>query len=183
MTWLILAAGSADASTPEHRAAAAVAATLGLPLQRIRILAERPLEFAFVDGDYKIYTVRDLGSGKTRDVALDQRTGERIDPDALKARERQLAASEGAKLAPDLRDLLLRHPELEAIEVRAKFAAHGHEQLEAELARLGIEAEPSSGEGGPVLETRLSAPQIASLAKFGLVRSIQLLTEPVILDR
>jgi len=178
-----VAGSSADAAASE------VATALGLRPERIQVLDRRDLALAFVEGDYEIYTIRDLVTGEPQDVALDERTGARVDAEALRARDRELAADRGVKLAPDLRELLLRHPELPAIEVEATFdpgagaAGPKRRQLEAELARLGIAASPVAVDNGWALRASLSARQVARLAQLEPVRSVELLADPVILDR
>jgi hypothetical protein len=185
----VVAAVGFPVAAVDGSASSEVAAALGLPSDRIRVLDERPLVFAFVEGEYRIFTIRNLATSELQDVTLDQATGERVDPDGLRARDRELAASEGKKLTPALRDLLVRHPELSALEVRATFdeprsgaAGQGRARLESELARLGIEASPRATDDGLVLEVSLPARLVARLARIPSVRAIELVADPVILD-
>lgn len=186
----VVAAVGLPLASVHGSASSEVAAALGLPSERIRVLDERPLVFAFVEGEYRIFTIRDLATGELQDVTLNEESGERVDPDSLRARDRELAASEGKKLTPVLLDLLLRHPELVAIEVRAVFdeprsgeSREGRARLESELARLGIEASPRESGDGLVLEASLPARLVARLAQMPSVRAIELMADPVILDR
>lgn len=185
----VVAAVGLPVAAVHGSASSEVAAALGLPSDRIRVLDERPLVFAFVEGEYRTFTIRNLATGELQDVTLSEDSGERVDPDSLRARDRELAATEGAKLTPALRDLLVRHPELAAIEVRAMFdqprpgaSGQGRARLESELARLGIGASPRDSGEGLVLEASLPARLVARLAQMPSARAIELVADPVILD-
>jgi hypothetical protein len=94
-----------------------VAAAQGRSVDRLTELDRRPLRFAFLPGNYETVVVRDRGTGETLEVTLDAATGHRVDPAELVRRDREVAASRGAALSPELRDLAVRHPELADVRV------------------------------------------------------------------
>jgi len=98
-----------------------VASILGRPVERLQVLDRRPLLFAFLEGQYEIYVIRDLTTDETLEIALDLNSGHRIDPVELRKLDRECATVEGHRLEPRLLDLLLRHPNLPLIDVRLHF--------------------------------------------------------------
>jgi hypothetical protein len=138
---------------------AQVAAALGRPADRLLELDRRPLRLAFLDGEYETVVVRDRGTEETVEATLDAATGESADAEELLRRDRQLAASMGGALSPQLRDLVLRHPELEGIQV---------------AVRRERDPEPT--------ELQASARELVALAREPDVVGIVLLEDPVILD-
>jgi hypothetical protein len=137
---------------------AQAAEALGRPLERVQELDRRLLRLAFAGGSYETVVVRDRASGETVEVTLDASTGERVDAADLRRRDRELADQLGSALAPALRDLLLRHPELPAVRVR--------------IAREGAQ-------GGRV---QAAATDIVALAQEPDVTRIELAEDPEILD-
>jgi hypothetical protein len=139
--------------------------------------------YAFLKRTADIFTVRDTVTGETFETALDAVTGQLVDLHDLARRERVEAGRVGGKLAPELRDLLVRHPDLARVSVRifldgtqgVAVSAEAREQIE----RLGIDPPDSSSK----LEVSLPPAEIIELATNPLVRSLQLAEEPVILDR
>jgi hypothetical protein len=75
------------------------------------------VHLAFVPGSYETVVVRDRAGGDTLEVTLDEASGARVDPAELRRRDRELAGRLGGPLSAQLRDLLLRHPELDAVRV------------------------------------------------------------------
>jgi hypothetical protein len=138
---------------------AQVAAALGRPADRLQELDRRPLRLAFLDGEYETIVVRDRGTEETVEATLDAATGESADPEELLRRDRQLAASVGGALSPQLQELVLRHPELEAIQVAVT------RESDTEPTRL-----------------QASARELVALAQEADIAAIELLEEPVILD-
>jgi hypothetical protein len=138
---------------------AQVAAALGRPAEQLIELDRRPLPVAFLDRDYETIVVRDRVSGATLEATLDAATGEQTDPAELLRRERELAASRGRRLSPQLRDLLVRHPELRNVHV----------------------AVTREGDPEPV-PLRASVPEIVALAREPGVAGVDLLEDPKILD-
>jgi hypothetical protein len=138
---------------------ARVAEALGRPAERLFELDRRPLELAFLDRDYETIVVRDRASGETLEATLDAATGEQADPAELRRRDRELAASLGRRFSPELRELVLRHPELQTLHVA--------------VTREG-DAEP--------MTVRAGARELVALARQPDVVGIELLEEPVILD-
>jgi hypothetical protein len=138
---------------------AQVAAALGRPAEQLLELDRRPLRLAFLDGEYETVVVRDRATEETVETTLDSATGEPADTEELLRRDRQLAASVGGSLSPQLRDLVLRHPELEALEVA--------------VTRVDDPA-PTT--------LRASARELVTLAQEPDVVGIELLEDPVILD-
>jgi hypothetical protein len=136
-----------------------VAAALGRRAEDLLELDRRPLRVAFLHHTYETIVVRDRPSGATVEVTLDPATGERADPAELRRRDRELAEKFGGPLSPELRDLVLRHPELEAVHVA--------------VTREG-DSEPTS--------LRVSVRKVVELAQEPGVARIGLLGEPEILD-
>jgi hypothetical protein len=136
-----------------------VAAALGRPAEQLVELDHRPLTFAFLGGDYETVVVRDRSSGRIIEATLDAASGQRVDAAELRRRDRDLAASLGTRLSPELRYLLLRHPDLPAVSV------------------LVIR----SGDSGRTT-VRAEARQIVTLAQDAGVARIELLEEPEIKD-
>jgi hypothetical protein len=138
---------------------AQVAEALGRPVGQLSELDRRPLPLAFLDRDYETIVVRDRASGATLEATLDVATGERADPAELLRRDRELAARRGRRLSPQLRDLVVRHPELQKIDV-----AVTHE-----------------GDPDPI-PRRASARELVALAREPRVAMIELMEDPKILD-
>jgi hypothetical protein len=136
-----------------------VAAALGRPAEQLVELDHRPLTFAFLGGDYETVVVRDRSSGRNIAATLDAASGQRVDAAELRRRDRDLAASLGTRLSPELRYLLLRHPDLPAVSVLVS----------------------RSGDSGRTT-VRAEARQIVTLAQDAGVARIELLEEPEIKD-
>jgi hypothetical protein len=136
-----------------------VAAALGRPADRLLELDRRPLRLAFLGGEYETVVVRDRSTEETVEATLDAVTGEPADAEELLRRDRQLAASFGGALSPQLRDLVLRHPELEGVLVA--------------VTREG-DPEPTT--------VRASARELVALAQEADIAAIELLEDPMILD-
>jgi hypothetical protein len=136
-----------------------VAAALDRPVEALRELDRRPLRLAFLGGTYETVVVRDRVTGATLEATLEAVNGESVDPVELRRRDRELAERHGAVLDPPLLDLLLRHPELEAIRVlvtRERMA--------------------------DAVPLRAAAREVAALARDPDVTRIELAEEPEILD-
>jgi hypothetical protein len=114
---------------------------------------------AFLGGEYETVVVRDRSTEETVEATLDAVTGEPADAEELLRRDRQLAASFGGALSPQLRDLVLRHPELEGVLVA--------------VTREG-DPEPTT--------VRASARELVALAQEADIAAIELLEDPMILD-
>lgn len=190
--WMSVAGGGhLDAGEESGESPAAVrgtvAAILERPVERLRVLDRRTLALAFVEGRYAIVVVRDLETDETLEVAFDVDRELPVDPTRLRQRDRERAAVEGRKLQPDLRELVLRHPELEEVEVQLRLVPpemNGRLQLlEAELQRLEVEATwrqlPS---GADPVAAILSAQGIVRLASSPLIEEMELLGDPEIVD-
>jgi hypothetical protein len=137
---------------------AQVAEALGRPLEELQELDRRPLRLAFAGGEYETVVARDRARGGTVEATLDATSGERVDAAELRRRDRELADRLGAALEPQLRDLLLRHPELPAV-----------------LVTVTRERTPS--------ETLRAAPtEIVALAQGPGVTRIELAEDPEIPD-
>jgi hypothetical protein len=136
-----------------------VAAALGHSAERLVELDRRPLIFAFLDGGYETVVVRDRTTGQIIGATVDAASGERIDAAELRGRDRDLAASVGTRLSAELRDLLVRHPDLPAMSVLV--SRHG-------------DSDPTA--------LRAGAREIATLAQDASVARIELLEEPEIKD-
>jgi hypothetical protein len=136
-----------------------VAAALGRPAEQLVELDHRPLTFAFLGGDYETVVVRDRSSGRIIEATLDAASGQRVDAAELRRRDRDLAASLGTRLSPELRYLLLRHPDLPAVSVLVS----------------------RSGDSGRTT-VRAEVRQIVTLAQDAGVARIELLEEPEIKD-
>lgn len=138
---------------------AQVAAALGRPAEQLFELDRRPLPVAFLDHDYETVVVRDRVSGATVEATLDAATGEQADPAELIRRDRALAASRGRRMSPQLRDLVVRHPELHNVHVA--------------VTRQGDPA---------AVPLRVSVRELVALALEPGVARIELLEDPKILD-
>ena len=136
-----------------------VAAALGRPAEQLVELDHRPLTFAFLGGDYETVVVRDRTTGRIIEAILDAASGQRVDAAELRRRDRDLAASLGSRLSWELRDLLLRHPDLPAVSVLVS--------RRGDSGRTALRAE---------------ARQIVTLAQDAGVVRIELLGEPEIKD-
>lgn len=132
---------------------------LGRPADELFELDRRPLRLAFLDRTYETIVVRDRATGTTVEATLDAATGERADPAELLQRNRELAAKLGGPLSPTLRDLVLRHPDITAVDVA--------------VTREG-DLEPTS--------LRASARELVGLAQQPGVAWIELLEDPEIPD-
>jgi hypothetical protein len=136
-----------------------VAAALGRRAEDLLELDRRLLRLAFLEDIYETVVVRDLPSGATVEITLGPATGERVDPAELRARDRALAERLGGPLSARLRDLVVRHPDLESVLVA--------------VTREG-DSQPTS--------LRLNVREIVALARGTGVARIELLVEPEILD-
>jgi hypothetical protein len=136
-----------------------VAEALGRPAEQLTELDRRPLLLAFLEGDYETVVVRDRATEETVEATLDAATGEPADPVELRRRDRGLAVRLGGRLSSQLQDLVLRHPELESIEV---------------AVTRSVDPEPRT--------VRSSARELVALAREPDVVGIELLEDPVILD-
>lgn len=132
-------------------------AALGRPVDVLVELDRRPFRLAFLPGSYVTVTVRDRTTREVLEPTLDLDTDTAVDADALRRLDRA-AAEQRRALTPDLRDLLLRHPDLRRIEVRATRADGSTDALVTD------------------------APGVASLADAPDVVRIALATDPEILD-
>jgi hypothetical protein len=103
---------SADVITLEH-----VASVLGLPSDQLLELDRRAVRLAFVRGSYTTVVARNRADGSTIELTLDDTSGEIVEAAQLRQQDRELAAKIGSRMSEDLRDLVLRHPELPAIRV------------------------------------------------------------------
>jgi hypothetical protein len=171
-----------------------VSSILGRPVGRLTELDRRLLPLAFVEGRYETFVLRDRETEEVLKVTLDRDALEAVDPQELRSLDRERAATEGAKLTPGLRDLVLRHPELSRIEIGVRLSreateefAHSVRSLQArvdeELARLGIEASlPLGLQIPPEGKAALSVAEIVMLCGSPLIDEIELLADPVVLD-
>jgi hypothetical protein len=91
-----------------------VADVLGRPAGELAELDRRSVRLAFLPGDFLTVTVRDLRSQEVLEPTIDLRAEVAVDPAALRSQDRAEAATR--PLAPRVRDLLLRHPDLGRIE-------------------------------------------------------------------
>lgn len=180
-----------------------VASILGRPVERLRVLDRRPLLFAFLEGQYEVYVVRDLTTDETLEIALDLNSGRRVDPVELRKLDRECATVQGRKLEPRLLDLLLCHPNLPRIDVRLYFDLESVRYpgespqmdwlepalrerfqacLDAELRQLAIDVPIRVRSDFPILEATLSAIHVVKLSRSLLIQSIELVAEPEILN-
>lgn len=168
-----------------------VADVVGLPADRLWELDRRALTFLLLRGRFQAFTLRDRETGRTFDVSLDRDTNSLVDEEALRTRDRELVSRHAPALAPALRDLLLRHPELGECDIRilgpstTPGEAGGHERLQSRIrqvcAEAGLERQYQRDAHG-VIRTSLPVAQILQLAKGGDVTRIELAAEPEILD-
>ena len=101
---------------PGDEMLALVAAVLRRPVEQLVELDRRSFRLAFVPGDFATVTVRDRRSREVLEVTIDRANGVAVDQAALRSQDQQAARAWPA-LTPGLRDLLLRHPDLNRIEV------------------------------------------------------------------
>ena len=181
-----------------------VAKILGRPVERLQELDREPLLLAFLEGQYETFVVRDLSLGESLEVTLDIESGQRVNPVELRNLDRQLGAIKGRKLEPELLEIVLRHPDIEQIQVRLQFAIESirlpslglrevdwshlelrkvfKSRLDSELRELDIDVASWLPTDSPYLEVTLSAHQGVKLGDSKLIRSIQLVAEPEVLD-
>lgn len=178
-----------------------VASILGRPVEELQELDRRPLPLAFLGGRYGAFVIRDLTTGETLDVTLDLNSGRPVDPVELRRLDRERGAVEGRKLEPRLLEVLLRHPDLEQVQVQLHFSLEPAQpsigavdwsdansrqdfqsRLDAELRRLDVDEPLYVPSDSPVLAVTLSAPQIVKLGSSPLIQSIALLATPRIRD-
>jgi len=178
-----------------------VASILGRPVEDLQVLDRRPLPLTFLGGRYETFVVRDRTTGETLEVTLDLDSGRRVDAVELRRLDRERATVEGRKLEPELLEMLLRHPDLEGVQVRLHFSLEpvrppggeadwsdaGVRQefqalLDVELRELGFDGPFGIPPNAPELEVTLSAPQIIKLGGSPLIQSIDMVAEPKILD-
>jgi hypothetical protein len=93
-----------------------LAIQLGRPADRLVELDRRPLQLLVHPGSYITVTLRDRQSREVLEPTLDLHTGNLVDAHDLRKRDRE-AVERRAALAPPLRRLLLRHPDLPSLEV------------------------------------------------------------------
>lgn len=136
-----------------------VGAALGRQPEALRELDRRPLRLAFLGASYETVVVRDRITGETLEVTLGVEDGERVDAAELRRRDREVAEREGQAIDPNLRELLLRHPELQSMRVVVTRAAAGN--------RSPLRAGPGD---------------IAAMARDPDVTRIELVEDPEILD-
>lgn len=200
---LRLAASEPAAVEPADVARTRLAEAVGKPKSTLRLLDQIPLEFAFVEGSYMRYLVRDLATGETLDVTLDLAGNRVVSLQDLKRRDRERAAAITGKLAPDFLDLVLAHPRLPELRVLLVFQVDavrkpGEEPagdwlepelrdrfqtaLDAERHHLGVPADLKVRLDWPVLEATLSVQDVIRLAQSDLIEAIKLMVEPEILD-
>ncbi len=160
-----------------------LAAALGRPGVELRELDRRPMLFAYLEAAAIELELRDQESAEVLAVTVDADTGELVDPELLRQQDRELALAVGARLDPDLRELMLAHPELEAVRVgvglgRGATAA----TLLEELDRLGIAGESVLENALGDVKLELSVREAALLSSSSQLASLKLLEDPVILD-
>jgi hypothetical protein len=145
---------SADVITLEH-----VASVLGLPSDQLLELDRRAVRLAFVPGSYTTVVARNQADGSTIELTLDDTSGEIVEAAQLRQPDRELAPKIGSRMSDDLRDLVLRHPELPAIRVAV------------------------SRSDDPRPTTRVvSAREVVGLAQQSEIVWIELLEEPEVRD-
>ena len=136
-----------------------VAAALGQPIEQLLELDHRRLTFAFLGGEFETVVVRDRMSGRILEATLDSTSGQLVDATELRRQDGELSTELGSRLSPDLRELLLRHPELPLIEVI--------------VSRNGV------SDRSPL---RAPVREIVALAQDDKVAYIDLMEEPQIRD-
>lgn len=178
-----------------------VASILGRPVEDLQVLDRRPLPLSFLGGQYEVFVLRDLTTGETLEVTLDLDSGRRVDAVELRRLDRERGKAAGLKLEPELLDVLLRHPDLQQVQVRLHFSLEPvrppggqadwsdvdvrqefQALLDAELRELGFDGPLGVPSDSPVLEVTLSAPQIIKLGGSPLIQSIDMVAEPKVLD-
>jgi hypothetical protein len=178
-----------------------VGSALGRPAEELQELDRRPLAFAFLEGRYATFVVRDRRTGEILEVTMDLDSGRRVDLSELRQLDQERAQVRGRKLEPDLLRILLRHPDLEQVQVRIHFSlaplapAEGEADwgdvsvrqqfkslLDAELRDLEIDMSLPIPTESPAVEATLGAPQIVRLGESLLVQRIGLIGEPEIMD-
>ncbi len=160
-----------------------LAAALGRPGVELRELDRRPMLFAYLEAAAIELELRDQETAEVLVVTVDADTGELVDLELLRQQDRELALAVGARLDPDLRELMLAHPELEAVRVgvglgRGATAA----TLLEELDRLGITGESVLENALGDVKLELSVREAALLSSSSQLASLKLLEDPVILD-
>ena len=105
-----------DTRAPGDDVLPVVAAALGRPVEQLVELDRRSLRLAFVPGEFATVTVRDRRTREVLEATVDLACGAAVDPVALRSRDRRAAQTLPA-LAPRLKDLLVRHPDLNRVKV------------------------------------------------------------------
>jgi hypothetical protein len=136
-----------------------VAAALGRSVDQLVELDRRPLPLLLVDGTYETVTVRDRDSGQIHNVTVEVISGEVADPQAMRRQDSDLATLRASALSAELRELLLRHPELASVRVWVTEDRQAPRQL-----------------------LTMSARDVARLAEDTAVLRIDLAEDPVVVD-
>jgi hypothetical protein len=150
-----------------------------------------------------VFVVRDLQSTEVLEVTINLENGQPVKELELRELDRSRSIHQGARLRPSLREVVLRHPDLKKVYVRLHFnpniaKAQGEgpaldwidpllrQRFQAlvnvELKRLRIDAPLRVRSDYPYQDAELSAGQIVQLGQSPIVKAIDLLKEPAVLD-
>lgn len=160
-----------------------LAAALGRPGVELRELDRRPMLFTYLEAAAIQLELLDLEAAEVLVVTVDADKGELVDLELLRQQDRELALAVGARLDPDLRELMLAHPELKAVRIRVRLVQSATAKtLLDELDRLGIAGESVLENGYFDVKLELSVREAALLSASSQLASLKLLEDPVILD-
>lgn len=137
-----------------------VAALLGRPVEDLVELDRRTVTLVFVGEVVDEVVVRDLVTGRVKSVTVDG-GGRRVELPAMHARDRAASASVADILDSPLRELLLRHGDVNDVRVGITRSGEDRAHVDVQL---------------------LDAQQIVRRAADPTVGSITLVEEPEILD-
>jgi hypothetical protein len=112
-----------------------LAVQLGRPADRLVELDRRPLRLLLQGGSYITVTLRDRQTREILEPTLDLQTGNLVDAHELRNRDRE-AVERRTALAPGLRRLLLRHPDLPSLDVLVTRTGGSTERLTSHPADI-----------------------------------------------
>jgi hypothetical protein len=158
-----------------------------------------PIRPLFAPGDYRLVDLVNRRTGRHYELRVNRTTGEIVDEAELLRRDWEAAQRVADRVSPHLLRLIVVAPDIEGVdvaieldpravgegqadwrepEVRRRFAA----AWRAELDRLGIRAEPALADRAPTARAALAGREIAKLSDSKLVRSIELVGDPIVRD-
>jgi hypothetical protein len=112
-----------------------LAAQLGRSSHSLVELDRRPFRLLFIGGSFLTLTLRDRASHEILEPTIDMGSRQVVDARELRERDRA-AAEERTTLTPRVRNLLLRHPDLEAFTVFVVRSGGRSEQVTTDADRV-----------------------------------------------